>query len=180
MPMTHVVKFGGSLFDLQGLGQKLRHWLDALPASRVLLVAGGGALADAIRHADRVHGLGDEASHWLALRAMAVNGQVLSAVLEVSVQERERLMIIDPVTFSQADEGKPGCLPHRWEVTSDSVAARVAEVVEAEVLWILKSCPPPTHGDLEELACLGYVDPYFPIAAARLRCVQFVDFRGVS
>src|ERR1051325_5490791 len=76
-----VVKVGGSLFDLPDLRQRMQRFLGDLDAQRVLLVPGGGAAADVVRALDRVHGLGEEASHWLALQAMSVNARFLGALL---------------------------------------------------------------------------------------------------
>ena len=44
-----VVKVGGSLFDHPNLGFGLRAFLRSLTPSRVLLVPGGGAVAEAVR-----------------------------------------------------------------------------------------------------------------------------------
>src|SRR5207248_9110984 len=63
MNETLVVKVGGSLYDLPDLADRLRRWLSALAAPRVLLVPGGGPTADVIRTFDQRHRLGEEASH---------------------------------------------------------------------------------------------------------------------
>src|SRR6516225_2877287 len=141
--MALVVKVGGSLFDLPDLGPRLRRWLAAQPPGERLLVPGGGALADVVRALDGWHGLGEEAAHWLALRALAVNAHFLAALLDgVRVVEGPRpgvgLAVLDAHAFARADEGRPGSLPHRWEATSDSVAARAAELAGAELV-LLKS-----------------------------------------
>jgi aspartokinase-like uncharacterized kinase len=75
-----VVKVGGSLFDHPALGPGLRAYLETLGAE-VLLVPGGGLVADAVRELDRVHGLGEEAAHWLALRSLGVTGALLERLL---------------------------------------------------------------------------------------------------
>jgi hypothetical protein len=75
-----VVKVGGSLFDNPKLGPGLRAFVEAL-GSDVLLVPGGGPVADAVRELDRVHGLGEEAAHWLALRALGVTGALLESLI---------------------------------------------------------------------------------------------------
>ena len=72
-----VVKVGGSLFDHAGLGPALREFVAGLAPADVLLVPGGGPVADAVRELDRVHGLGEEASHWLALRSLDVTAELL-------------------------------------------------------------------------------------------------------
>jgi hypothetical protein len=62
-------------------------------------------------------------------------------------------------------------LPVGWHVTSDSIAAAVAAACNA-ALWLAKSEPPPA-GDLECLARAGWVDDYFPLAAAPLGRIEW-------
>src|SRR6185437_15465750 len=99
----------------------------------VLLVPGGGATANAVRELDRVHRLGEERAHWLALRALALNAHFLADLLpgtpvvtEWSAPGRRRRAILDCQAFARADEANPGHLPHVWSATSDALAARVA------------------------------------------------------
>ena len=163
-----VVKVGGSLFDLPDLRDRLCRFFASLDADRVLIVPGGGATADAIRALDRLHHLGEEASHWLAIRALSVNACFLSELLEaVRVSpvpgyfegyfEGEggrirgpqslayasgsdgRLLVLDPLPFFQTDESNADHLPHDWNVTSDSLAVRAAALVGARELVLLKS-----------------------------------------
>ena len=76
-----VVKVGGSLFGFAPLPQSLRRWLAAQAPAQNILIAGGGALADAVRHADDCFQLGDAAAHDLAVRAMSVSARVLATIL---------------------------------------------------------------------------------------------------
>jgi hypothetical protein len=76
-----VVKIGGSLFDHPALGPGLRRYIESLGQAEVLLVAGGGPVADAVRELDRTHQLGEEAAHWLALRSLGVTASLLEALL---------------------------------------------------------------------------------------------------
>src|SRR5262249_7639618 len=76
-----VVTVGGSLYDLPDRGPRLRHWLTAQEASATLLVPGGGGLAETVRTLDAAHRLGEETSHWLALRALTVAAPLLAALL---------------------------------------------------------------------------------------------------
>jgi hypothetical protein len=69
-----------------------------------------------------------------------------------------------------ARDGRGLSLPSGWQVTSDSIAARVADVHGAGLL-LVKSRPPPCpeSGDpLGMLAAAGWVDDYFPEAAGKL------------
>jgi aspartokinase-like uncharacterized kinase len=169
-PGPIVVKVGGSLFSLPGLGPRLRDWLDELRRGResvnVILVPGGGATADVIRALDVCHKLGEETSHWLALRVLSLNAHVLAGLLPEArltqrVQECSGLSILDPHEFARADEGHAGCLPHVWSATSDSVAARVAVVAGARELILLKSVTLAPPIDWEKARRDGHVDPVF-------------------
>src|SRR5438105_1957366 len=75
-----VAKVGGSLYDLPDLGARLREWLRQA-GQDVILVPGGGPIVEAIRALDQVHQLGDEACHWLALRALSANARLLAQLL---------------------------------------------------------------------------------------------------
>jgi aspartokinase-like uncharacterized kinase len=164
-----VVKVGGSLFDLPDLGLRLRVWLERRGAARVLLVPGGGPSANVVRTLDRVHTLGEEISHWLAIRALTLNAHFLHALLPdaalvgelLDVRGSHALSILDPYPFAEADEGRPGCLPHRWEVTSDAIAARVAVVAGARQLILLKSVAVPDGMGWDEAGQRGLVDRWF-------------------
>jgi aspartokinase-like uncharacterized kinase len=172
-----VVKVGGSLYDHPRLGPGLRAYLDALGAP-VLLVPGGGPLADAVRRLDRTHRLGAEAAHWLALRALAVATGFLEAVALRPEDPTPRRTVLDPYRFAVEDEARPDHLPHSWDVTSDSIAARAAAVSGAERLVLLKSVDVPPGTPWAEAAARGWVDPHFPklVADAPFR-VAAVNFR---
>lgn len=189
---TAVVKVGGSLLEVPDLGRRLSNWRRREAPRRHIVVIGGGPAADVIRRADQLHTLGEERSHWLALRALTLNAYLLAELLsnaEVvldlatcqSVWERGKSPVLDPHAFMQADEGQAGALPHRWDVTSDSLAARVAEVAGASRLVLLKQCSAPQGSTLADWARLGLVDAWFPRVAARLPGgVRFVNFQEAA
>ena len=76
-----IVKVGGSLFDLPDLASRLRQWLAAQGPATSVLVAGGGALADEVRHWHEWHGLSEEDSHWLCVDLLDVTAGLLHALL---------------------------------------------------------------------------------------------------
>ncbi len=178
-----VVKVGGSLFDSPTLGEALRAFVESLAPAEVLLVPGGGPVADAVRELDRTHGLGEEAAHWLALRALGVTKAFLELVAKRPTPPSpfplgRGVGVLDPFTFALEDEARPGSLPHTWSVTTDSIAARVAVVFRAERLVLLKSVDITPGTPWEEAAAFGWVDTHFPQIAATLACpVEVVNFR---
>jgi aspartokinase-like uncharacterized kinase len=169
-----VVKVGGSLFDLPDLRERLHAVLAQLGNTKVLLVAGGGATAEAVRALDRVHRLGEEALHWLAIQAMSVNARFLQALLPEASLVGEVAdpacasgwYVLDALPFFQADECRDNPLPHRWDVTSDSLAVRAAMVAQARELMLLKSID-WSGGDWAEASRAGIVDGYFAAALRR-------------
>lgn len=184
--MTIVVKMGGSLYDVPNLAAGLRRWLASLDARRVLLVPGGGATADLVRAWDRRHRVGEERSHWLALRALTLNAHWLSDLLELPVISCPKEFggeqaIVDAYAFAREDETRPGRLPHTWTATSDSLAARVAEITQARRLVLLKSVSLPEGVDWPSAARLGIVDGWFAALAVRLPATDIgvVNFRSL-
>jgi aspartokinase-like uncharacterized kinase len=185
-----VVKVGGSLFDLPALGPRLAGWLRRLGTRKVVVLAGGGAVADAIRQLDTWQALGEEPAHWLALAALHLTGRFLADLLPegrfcASLKNcrqcwlHEEIPVLDAYAFARADEGQPGRLPHSWEVTSDSVAARVASVLGARQLVLLKSVTRTGYRDWTEAAQLRLVDPYFARAVSGSPHVRVINFRDV-
>jgi 5-(aminomethyl)-3-furanmethanol phosphate kinase len=185
-----IVKVGGSLFDWPDLRLRLREFLATLAGQNLLLIPGGGLTADAVRAYDRAHGLGEESAHWLALRALSLNAHLLAALLEPAGQvveglsaahavwRRNRVPVLDMYRFARGDEHRPGRLHHSWVVTSDSLAARVAAVADAERLILLKSAPMPAT-DWVEAVRLEYVDPMFDtVARGAGFAVEAVDLRS--
>lgn len=187
-----VVKVGGSLFGWPELKPRLQDYLATLAEKNVLLIPGGGPTADVVRSYDRAHGLGDEVAHWLALRALSLNANLLATLLQPGAQVVEGLNaaravwrrggrpVLDVYRFARGDEGRPGHLHHSWAVTSDSLAARIAAVAGAERLVLLKSSPMPA-GDWAEAGRQGYVDPTFATATyGAAFSVEAIHFRDLA
>lgn len=165
------MKLGGSLLDWPEFPQRLRHWLSQQPPKSTALIVGGGALVDCIRDADRVHQLGEEASHWLCIKAMSITAQMVAGLLpELTLLEAEELLSLD-----QTKSENP--LPATWSVTSDSIAARACTLLGADELVLIKSKSPPKCGTLKELAQDEYVDAYFPKAAGQIAQIRLVNLR---
>ena len=184
-----VIKVGGSLLDWPGLPGRLAAYLDARSAERPLVIVGGGRTADVVRDLDRAHALGEERSHRLALRALDLTAHLLAALvpgLDVvdrldaleAVWRGGRNPVLAPRKFL---DDVDGCsldpLEASWDVTSDSIAARVANYLGATELALLKSARLPPGTDRASATWLGLVDPAFSRVAHRLERVTYLNFR---
>ncbi len=163
-----VIKVGGSLFDLPGLAGCLRGVMRGY--ADAILFPGGGRTTDVIRDLDRYHFLGEEKSHWLALRALTLNAYFLQTLLPelpvvTSWPAGRTAAILDPFPLVLADDGDAGHLPHCWDVTSDSLAARAAQLLGAQELVLLKSVEPTVPG-------ADFVDPFFSTIVERSPALQ--------
>jgi len=184
-----VIKVGGSLLNWPGLPERLSSFLASLPNPRRVLITGGGRATDAVRELDHAHRLGDEIAHRLALRSLD-----LTAHLLVAIQPRSRVVeswdhltdcwddgllpILAPRRFlEEVDSQHSAPLPASWDVTSDSIAARLAIFLKASELVLLKSASLPSGSDRHAAARLGFVDPVFPNEIGRLPRVSYVNLR---
>ncbi len=185
-----VFKIGGSLFDLPELPEVIQQVLAQRPAIAPLLVGGGGAATDVIREWDRVHQLGEEAAHELALEAMDLTASLLARFFPearlVRSEQQVRMAVADGAIailcagcFLKAAEAQGHApLEHSWGVTSDSVAAWTAGVLAASELVLVKSVPAPLGLTLAAAARASLVDENFPAIAANLPAVGWVNARS--
>jgi aspartokinase-like uncharacterized kinase len=154
-----VVKIGGGL---AGSPDALRRAAEAVAAAaartRLVVVPGGGPFADAVRAFDATYGLSPSAGHWMAILAMDQYAFALADLIPggrlvedgpgiQSALASGAIPILAPSRWLRAADE----LPHRWDVTSDSLAAYLAMLLGADELILVK----PVSGGLE------LVDPYF-------------------
>lgn len=171
-----VVKLGGSLLDYSGMSD----WLKALVnAPRpVVIVVGGGPLADAVRNAQKQWNFTDSVAHHMGLLAMEQNARFLA-----SLDSR-----IDPcadehsIQTSLDHGGVPVWLPMKivmatqdivqdWTMTSDSLSLWLANHLSAAGVLLVKSCSLP-FGSVaaSQLSKHEVVDQAFPAMAAQTSC----------
>ena len=187
---VRIVKVGGSLLDVEDLGERLRNWLDQQSPARNVLVVGGGQFIDEIRRLDRVHRIHEATIHQLCLFALGVTGRLLASILPIS-QTVSQLADFDRISacggpalmdtelilreLDQSSHTAP--LPSSWRVTSDSIAAHIAEAVHATELALLKSTDPPQPASVRNLQAKEYFDAHFLAAAGNRSVVRCVNFR---
>ena len=176
-----IVKLGGSLLALPDIDRRLADWLDAQARLKTGVICGGGREVNELRRTQATAGLSDAAAHDLALGAMRKNlrslqkwfpGWQMLSVDEFPDAADENVLIdvnnwLGKLSREQA--------PRDWRLTSDSIAALVANTFDARELVLLKSASPPAKS-LGGCAEIGFVDPLFPKLAER-RSVRVVNLR---
>lgn len=163
-----IVKLGGSLMGTP----ELAGWLELIAKhgdGKVIIVPGGGLLADAVKEAQELTGVDDAIAHRLAVMSMdqygimmsGLNPDLVTAASELELAERgwqHRGIVWLPSHMVCADE----TIPTNWQVTSDSLAAWLAMKMNASHLILVKSIKP--QGDkisVDSLIKNGVVDAYF-------------------
>jgi aspartokinase-like uncharacterized kinase len=183
-PFFRVVKVGGSLLNLPDLGVRIQNWLGQQVPAQNILVPGGGILVDAVR----MQSIGDDASdHWSCIAIMdalaltlAGNFPTLKSITspEDLPATADNYVLAPEAWLRECEPLLPGTrLIESWDVTSDSIAARLAICTGADELVLLKSADPPSR-DLQELADAGYVDKFLPQLAGELPPWRIVNLRN--
>jgi len=142
--MEAVLKVGGSLAEDPASLTRLCQELSALAeAHRIAVVPGGGEFADTVRKFDKKYGLSDVVAHKMAILAMDQYGFLLSDITpesyvsyslkEVSNSAKGTLPIILPSKIMFHEDP----LEQSWDVTSDTIAAYIACLLDAEKLVLV-------------------------------------------
>ena len=194
---TWVVKLGGAVLATP----QLRAWLDVLARSsavRLVVVPGGGALADEVRHLQQRWAFHDAVAHELAIEAMRMHARMLaSPVSDLSLtsaisvaawnaESAPAAWWLAPPTCAELIE------PASWDVTADSIALWLAQRLNAAALIVVKAVVPAelTARSATDFAADGLLDQQFPhlLAAqplpvrivSRLDALSFAEARATA
>ena len=162
-----IVKLGGSL----AADPSLARWLSMLGrhGGRVAIVPGGGPFAEHVRSMQAAWRLDDCIAHNMAILGMAqftmlmqglcktlVPADSIPAIAAVAHSGRVPLWLPFDLLRSNPDELTS------WDVTSDSLAAWLANRLGAKRLVLVKSCAKPADASPVAWAEAGIVDRSFP------------------
>jgi dihydroneopterin aldolase len=174
-----VIKVGGGVSatpgGLERIGEALAR---ARRSARFVVIPGGGPFADTVRAFDAHAGLTAEAAHWMAILGMDQYAYALVAHTPGAILVEEAAQIGEALTSGMIPVLAPSRwlraadeLPHRWEVTSDSLAAYLAGLLGATQLVLIK----PVGGMVDDL-----VDPWFRRTAPDGIQVDVLGYREID
>lgn len=169
-----VLKVGGSLAETGRLAGVLS--IIAGAKRPVIVVPGGGQFADKVRDLQNVMQLDDKSAHKLAMLGMHQMAEIYFAkeprfAPADSMEGIARVLASGnvpvwlPFQMCQNDE----TIPADWTITSDGLAARLAERLGGLPVVLLKSLDVDAAAPLEQLADDDVVDAAFPGIVRRAR-----------
>jgi len=189
-----VIKIGGSLLDDSQTPKRISNWLDQQPKMQNVWIVGGGKLVDAVRNWDKEFSLKPETAHWMSIELMDINAQLVSSwfpnwnctdqldSLFQSREETELQLQSNQILFVSCWlKDNQQLLPKSWDVTSDSIAATVADSLNASELVLLKSCEPPEMPGIETMIAENFVDRHFANSTRNAKYeLRFVNLKKLA
>jgi 5-(aminomethyl)-3-furanmethanol phosphate kinase len=161
-----ILKLGGSLTQT-GQFQSIIA-LTTRAQRPVIIVPGGGPFADSVRALQPKLGFDDPTAHAMALLSMDQMGLYIASLDPAlitcqTLQQFAHALQTGkiPVWLPYLLQHNDATLPTDWTVTSDTLAARLAERILGASVALVKSCPVPLEAGLDRLTELGIVDPAF-------------------
>lgn len=157
-----------------------------------IVIVGGGPYVDDVQHHAQEYPVDEAALHWQCIKAMSQSAQAFAAMVGAEVWSGPDLtqllaldadrwlgVIYDPAAWLLSEEPNwEGLrLPQTSDVSSDSIAARIAQCLDVDELVLLKSTAAPEPTRLTHWANAGFVDPWFAKAAEMLPCIRAVNLR---
>jgi aspartokinase-like uncharacterized kinase len=162
-----VIKLGGSLLNSSVKMLACLNHISRLNEKKIV-VCGGGMFADTVRHAQQSFLFSDGVAHEMAILAMqqtallcqSLNTQfsLCHDVADLSNAVLNSNSIIWSPSLNDINAAK---LPATWELSSDSLAAWLADTLGAKSLMVVKSCHIDPSLPLEWLETQGIIDKNF-------------------
>jgi aspartokinase-like uncharacterized kinase len=142
--MEAVMKVGGSLANDPSSLERLCQELSVLAKTyRILIVPGGGEFADTTRKFDETFSLSNTVVHKMAILAMDQYGLLLSDITPNSYvshfleKTRNSTGAVLPIFLPSRFMFREDPLEHSWDVTSDTIAAYIAGLLQAKKLILV-------------------------------------------
>jgi aspartokinase-like uncharacterized kinase len=184
-----VFKLGGSLLDLPDLKSRLSEAIDLCNSIYPVLVVGGGPLADLVYDYQSIHKYDDQTGHRLAIQALEFNSYLVESFFtpgQVAHDYRTckelwvkgHIPILNPFTFLKSQErANENPIPATWSFTTDSISARISEMLQAGELVLLKSVRWDSGSSLASAAQNGDIDPFFEKSLKSVPRLTWINMR---
>ena len=143
-----VFKIGGKILEnsnnIKSTFSQLTQLFEKEILQKIIVIPGGGSLANFVRSLDDTLELGDDLAHWMAIYSMNYNGIILNRKypnlesidkLKTFQDAKQMFCIFLPYSFLREDD----TLPHNWDVTSDSIALYVANKLKLSQCFLIKN-----------------------------------------
>lgn len=142
MEVDAVVKLGGSLIKDGVIDENMQTLADLKDEKNIVVVVGGGDLADGVRSFSSEYEISDSAAHWTAIKCMDLNTEmvndledsteIVKSVDQVSKAfQDEKIALMKTEKFMKSFEHDQS-----WELTSDAISGLLAEKLGADRLVI--------------------------------------------
>ncbi|KON30136.1 hypothetical protein AC477_05205, partial [miscellaneous Crenarchaeota group-1 archaeon SG8-32-1] len=142
--MLTVLKIGGSLAEHPAILRQLCQEFSALAKEyRILIIPGGGEFADIARKLYKNYGFSNIVAHKMGILSMdqfglflsdiVVNSFVTYSLEEIRKSAKGKVPIFLPSTSMFREDP----LEKSWDVTSDSIAAYIANLLQAQKLLLV-------------------------------------------
>jgi aspartokinase-like uncharacterized kinase len=161
-----VIKLGGSLVAADTLLHCLNRIEQQYQGRAVVIVTGGGVFAEQVRVLQQHWGFDDNSAHAMAILAMQQTAWLVKALkddfelvdsVNAILQSPPKILIWSP----DIDELNDAGIPATWDITSDSLAAWLANTLSADELIVIKSAAIDPQLSLAQLAERGIIDNAF-------------------
>ncbi len=163
-----VIKIGGSLAHSEKLRTCLQHIARLFANQAVVIVPGGGVFADQVRSLQQIWHFDDTTAHTMALLAMQQMAlfyqsvhpefKIISHSQDIKRQYAVQKKLLWSPNISELEAAQ---LNPSWDVTSDSLAAWLANTLPAKELILVKSASIDSSLSFAELAQRDIIDKAF-------------------
>jgi len=136
----HLIKFSNTVRDILN---KIKSLTGVV---KFVIIPGGSVFADFVKELQEELGFSDDTAHWLAIKSMEMYGAYLASLDISSVAEvydftelhnalrSKKIPILMPYRIIKTlDE-----LPHKWDVTSDSISVYIGGLLNAYLVILVK------------------------------------------